>query len=69
MADPILSVWSLNSKLTLVHSKSYENKLYYIPFDASRRALHGGVFGFSILNGSSYPTGSFIDFSPTGFLS
>ncbi len=59
MTDPILSAWSPNSKLTLVHSKSYGNKLYYIPFDAFRRALQGGVFGFSILNGSPYPTGSF----------
>jgi hypothetical protein len=51
VTDPILSAWSPNSKLTLVQSKSYENKLYYIPFDASRRALQRGVFGFSILNG------------------
>jgi hypothetical protein len=63
VTDPILSVWSPNSKLTLVHSKSYESKLYYIPFDASRRALQGGIFGFSILNGSPYPTGSLKDIS------
>ncbi len=42
-----------------MHPKSDENKLYYTPFDAARRALQGSVFGFSIWNGSSYPTGSF----------
>ncbi len=59
MADPVLSAWSSISKLTLVHPKSYESKLYYIPFDASRRALQNGVFGFSTLDTSPYPTGSF----------
>ncbi len=61
MTDPILSAWPLNSKLTLVHSKSYENKLFYIPFDASRRALQDYVFRFSILDRSPNPTGSLED--------
>jgi hypothetical protein len=59
VADPVLSAWSSISKLTLVHPKSYENKLYYIPFDVSHRALQNGVFGFSILDRSPYPTASF----------
>jgi hypothetical protein len=54
-----LSSWSPISKLTLVHPKSYENKLYYIPFDASRRALQNGVFGFSTVDRSPYPSVSF----------
>ncbi len=59
MVDPVLSVWSPISKLTSMHPKSDRNKLYYIPFDASRRALQDGIFGLSILNWSPYPSWSF----------
>ena len=59
MTDGVLGAWLSINKLPLVHLKSDENKLYDIPFDASWRALQQGVFGFSIMDSSPYPTGSF----------
>ena len=55
--------WSPISKSSLVPSKSYENKIYYISFDASRLALQHGVIGFIILNKSPNRTGFILKFS------
>jgi hypothetical protein len=47
------------NKLTLVPSKSYKNEAYSIPFDVSQIDLQHGIFGFSVMNSSPYPSGSF----------
>jgi hypothetical protein len=57
--DESVDVQSSISKLTLVPSKSYENRIYYMPFDAPGKVLQHSIFGFSFLNRSSYPARCF----------
>ncbi len=54
-----LDIWLSISKLTLIPLTSYDNQIYYIPFDAPRLTLQNHIPDFSILNRSPYSTGSF----------